>query len=112
MLRTTAGDLGYDHLVIAAGGQTNYFGNTRLAGTAFGLKDLDDAVRLRNHVLTMFEPAGHEQRPELRQAAASLVSGQADEGLPLVLVRGLPFKPEEDASARGLVRPLEQDLFR
>jgi coenzyme F420-0:L-glutamate ligase/coenzyme F420-1:gamma-L-glutamate ligase len=45
-------------------------------------------------------------------AAASLVSGQADEGLPVVLVRGLPFVPDEHASAHQIVRPPEQDLFR
>lgn len=45
-------------------------------------------------------------------AAASLVSGQADEGLPVVLVRGLAFEPDETASARDIVRPPEHDLFR
>jgi coenzyme F420-0:L-glutamate ligase/coenzyme F420-1:gamma-L-glutamate ligase len=45
-------------------------------------------------------------------AAASLVSGQANEGLPVVLVRGLPFQPDDNASARQIVRPPEYDLFR
>ena len=45
-------------------------------------------------------------------AAASLVSGQADEGLPVVLVRGLPYERSREASARELVRPPESDLFR
>ncbi|PWH16473.1 MAG: coenzyme F420-0:L-glutamate ligase [Ardenticatenia bacterium] len=45
-------------------------------------------------------------------AAASLVSGQADEGLPVVLVRGLPYQRSETASARMLLRPPELDLFR
>ncbi len=44
-------------------------------------------------------------------AAASLVSGQADEGLPVVLVRGLPYQHSETASARALLRPRELDLF-
>jgi coenzyme F420-0:L-glutamate ligase/coenzyme F420-1:gamma-L-glutamate ligase len=44
-------------------------------------------------------------------AAASLVMGQADEALPMVLVRGLRWiAPEADGSA--LVRPPEHDLFR
>ncbi len=45
-------------------------------------------------------------------AAASLVSGQADEGLPVVLVRGLAYQRSEDADARALVRSPETDLFR
>lgn len=44
-------------------------------------------------------------------AAASLVMGQADEAMPMVLVRGLTWSaPEADAAA--LVRPPEHDLFR
>jgi coenzyme F420-0:L-glutamate ligase/coenzyme F420-1:gamma-L-glutamate ligase len=44
-------------------------------------------------------------------AAASLVMGQADEALPMVLVRGLQWTaPEADGAA--LVRPPEHDLFR
>jgi coenzyme F420-0:L-glutamate ligase/coenzyme F420-1:gamma-L-glutamate ligase len=45
-------------------------------------------------------------------AAASLVSGQADEGLPVVLVRGLSYECREEVSAGELVRPPESDLFR
>jgi coenzyme F420-0:L-glutamate ligase/coenzyme F420-1:gamma-L-glutamate ligase len=44
-------------------------------------------------------------------AAASLVMGQADEGRPVVLVRGLPYALGP-GSARDLVRPKDQDLFR
>lgn len=45
-------------------------------------------------------------------AAADLVAGQADEGRPLVLVRGLRFTPDEKAGASALLRPVEQDLYR
>jgi coenzyme F420-0:L-glutamate ligase/coenzyme F420-1:gamma-L-glutamate ligase len=45
-------------------------------------------------------------------AAASLVMGQADEGLPAVLVRGLAYQPGQDVSARQILRPRETDVFR
>jgi coenzyme F420-0:L-glutamate ligase/coenzyme F420-1:gamma-L-glutamate ligase len=45
-------------------------------------------------------------------AAASLVTGQAAEGLPVVLVRGLAYPPDESASARHILRPAAADLFR
>ncbi len=45
-------------------------------------------------------------------AGASLVMGQADEGLPAVLVRGLSYQPAENASAHQILRPAETDLFR
>lgn len=44
-------------------------------------------------------------------AAASVMMGQADEGRPLVVVRGLPDKlPHHDAAR--LIRPVQEDLFR
>ncbi len=43
--------------------------------------------------------------------AASAVMGQADEGFPVVHVRGLPYDLRE-GSLRELLRPKEQDLFR
>ena len=43
-------------------------------------------------------------------ACADLVAGQADEGRPLVLVRGLRFSPS-DEPARSLCRPPDQDLY-
>jgi coenzyme F420-0:L-glutamate ligase/coenzyme F420-1:gamma-L-glutamate ligase len=44
-------------------------------------------------------------------AAASLLMGQADEGCPVILVRGLSWsQPASDA--RALLRPRELDLFR
>jgi coenzyme F420-0:L-glutamate ligase / coenzyme F420-1:gamma-L-glutamate ligase len=44
-------------------------------------------------------------------AAASLLMGQADEGTPIVLVRGLSYAQMEGRAA-DLVRPKELDLFR
>lgn len=44
-------------------------------------------------------------------AAASLVMGQADEGLPIVLVRGLRWSAAA-SKASGIVRPANEDLFR
>jgi len=44
-------------------------------------------------------------------AAASLVMGQADEAVPIALVRGLAWTAP-DAPAAALVRPPEHDLFR
>lgn len=43
-------------------------------------------------------------------AAASLVMGQAAEGTPIVLVKGLPMSGE-GGTARDLVRPVQEDLF-
>jgi len=44
-------------------------------------------------------------------AAASLLMGQADEALPVVLIRGLRWSAPESAAA-SIVRPPNDDLFR
>jgi coenzyme F420-0:L-glutamate ligase / coenzyme F420-1:gamma-L-glutamate ligase len=44
-------------------------------------------------------------------AAASLVMGQAAEGTPVILARGVPYG-EYSGSAADLLRPKNQDLFR
>jgi NADH dehydrogenase len=54
------GVLEYDWLVIALGGQTSYFGHPEWEEHAPGLKSLDDAVRLRRHVLLAYEQAERE----------------------------------------------------
>ncbi len=44
-------------------------------------------------------------------AAASLVMGEAAEGIPAVHVRGFPY-PLRESSLKELIRPKENDLFR
>ncbi len=44
-------------------------------------------------------------------SAASLLMGQADEGRPVILARGVPHRPGK-GSARDILRPRETDLFR
>ena len=45
-------------------------------------------------------------------SAAELVIGQANEGVPVALIRGYVYQTTENASARDLTRPREADLFR
>ena len=58
--------LNYDYLVIGLGGETNFFGMKDLERNAFTLKTLEDAVILRNHVISMLEQADleHENNDE------------------------------------------------
>ena len=44
-------------------------------------------------------------------AAASLIMGEADEGLPAILLRGLAWSGEP-CSAASLLRSRDEDLFR
>jgi len=55
ILTTDRGPIPYDYLVLATGSQSDYFGNASLARHAFGLKDLDEGLALRNRILSQFE---------------------------------------------------------
>ncbi|MBC7557359.1 MAG: NAD(P)/FAD-dependent oxidoreductase [Chryseobacterium sp.] len=49
------GTFNYDKLVIATGCKTNFFGNDKIANLTFGMKDTQQAISIRNHVLLTFE---------------------------------------------------------
>ncbi|MBZ5640461.1 MAG: NAD(P)/FAD-dependent oxidoreductase [Acidobacteriia bacterium] len=67
-VETGDGAVRYDYLVLAIGAETDFFGLESVRRHAFGLKDVDDAVALRNHVLTCFERAAVEREPSRRRA--------------------------------------------
>ena len=65
--------LPYDHLVLALGSVSNYPGNTAVAENALEFKTLGDAMRIRNHVIDVFERADAEPDPECRRALLTFV---------------------------------------
>jgi coenzyme F420-0:L-glutamate ligase/coenzyme F420-1:gamma-L-glutamate ligase len=44
-------------------------------------------------------------------SAAELIMGEADEALPIILIRGYQYH-NKDGSMKRLIRPAEHDLFR
>ena len=50
-------ELGYDHLVIALGSTTNFFGLAGLEHRALTIKSLSDAIFLRNHLVDLTSSA-------------------------------------------------------
>jgi len=45
-------------------------------------------------------------------SAAMLMMGEANERIPVVIIRGVNYKVDENASAKKLIMPREKDLFR
>lgn len=97
-------------LIIDSHGRAWRLGTT---GITIGLSGMPGLVDLRG------EPDLFEYRLRVTQVAASdelaagasLIMGQAREGLPVVLVRGFPY-PLREASLSELIRPKDADLFR
>jgi len=52
---TDEAEFTYDKLIIATGCKTNFFGNKDLESKAFGMKNTQEAIGIRNHVLLTFE---------------------------------------------------------
>ena len=97
-------DIAYDHVVLATGSTNNYFGNEALAGATIGMKTLEEALRLRNHVLACLEEASREtDEAERRRWMTFLIVGGGPTGveyagalvelLRLVLGRDYPELP-------------------
>src|SRR5215471_14027897 len=63
----------YDHLVLALGAVSNYLGLANVKQLAFDFKSLLDAIRIRNHVIDMFERANRESDPVKREALLTFV---------------------------------------
>jgi NADH:ubiquinone reductase (H+-translocating) len=57
----------YDYVVIATGSITNYYGNASVEKHALGLKDLPEALHLRNHVLACLDVASTTDDPDERR---------------------------------------------
>jgi NADH dehydrogenase len=106
-LETTTGPVPYDFLILAVGGATNFFGLHALEASALPLKDVEDAVAIRNHVLRTFELGVQEADADRRRAMLTLVvvgggptgveaAGALSELVRLVLTKDFPTLDVKD----------------
>ena len=79
IIQTSIGKVSYDYLVLAAGATTNFFGNKNVEAEAMPMKNVSEAMGLRNALLGNFERAltcaTDTARQELRNAV--IVGGGA-----------------------------------
>jgi NADH:ubiquinone reductase (H+-translocating) len=101
--------LPYDYLILATGATHSYFGHEEFRKHAPGLKNLADAVSVRNKVLSAFEVAEAEEDPRLhRDLLTFVLVGAGPTGVEMasalaVLVRNTlrsEFRRIDPASAR------------
>ncbi len=62
----------YDHLIIATGCRTNFFGNKQISEHAFSMKTTQEAIEIRNKILFSLEKEIFA-RPEEKQAWMNIV---------------------------------------
>lgn len=70
---TRIGHINYDFLVIAAGAETNYFGNEHFKENSYPMKSVPEALLLRNTLLQNLENALITDDPDEREGLLNLV---------------------------------------
>jgi NADH dehydrogenase len=65
--------IAYDYLILAAGGQTNFFGLESVKQNGYYIKDIESAIAMRNHLLSQFERASREADTDKRRAMLTFV---------------------------------------
>lgn len=72
-LITDRGPIDYDYLVLALGSETNYYNTPGAVAHSLPLKDLDDAARIKNQIITRFEEAQGEKSADRRRELLTFV---------------------------------------
>lgn len=73
VLHCNIGELEYDHLVIATGSNTNYFGMEKVERLSMPMKTVPEALNLRSLMLQNFEAASLSQDLKEREALMNFV---------------------------------------
>jgi NADH dehydrogenase len=72
-LITSVGEIRYDHLVLATGSLTNFFGLESIERNAMQIKSIPNALNLRSFIFQNFEKALLTEDPAERQALMNIV---------------------------------------
>ncbi len=73
LVHSSIGSVRYDHLVLACGSITNYFGNKDFEEKSFPVKQVPHALNLRSQILQNFEKAVIKTDPEEVQSLMNYV---------------------------------------
>ena len=74
-------DQGYDYLVVGLGARANFFGTEGADEHAFPLYTLNDALKLKNHVLELFEEAVKMDPPASARHLDTVIVGGGPTGV-------------------------------
>ncbi|MGC1932902.1 MAG: NAD(P)/FAD-dependent oxidoreductase [Candidatus Nitrosopolaris sp.] len=99
----------YDYLVIAVGSETRFFGMSDVQQNAFTIKTLNDAIRLRNHIIYLLEQAD-QLLPEYNYDNNMLIQSQK-EILTFVIVGGGFAGVETAGELNDFIRDSVNDYY-
>lgn len=98
---TNKSSLEFDYLILAVGSETNFFHNEMIEKYGYGLKDLQEAQAIRNHILNQYEKASVEEDDDVKKSL-----------LTFVVVGGGPTGVEMAGAIAELVRVMHKDYPR
>ena len=73
LILKSGNEIKFDKLLISVGSSYSYFGNDHWSGHSHGLKNLNDALDIRDNILKAFEKAENEKNPELKLSYLNFV---------------------------------------
>ena len=109
VVKTDAGDVPYDYLILASGSISHDFGIPGVKEHAFFLKTLEEGVALKNHIICCFEAAAQEPDEDRRRSLLTFVivgggaTGVEYAGALSELIHG-PLRKDYPTINFGLVR--------
>lgn len=84
LIETNTGVLEYDYLVLALGTETNFFGLENVKRCALPMKNIEEALYLRNHLLlTLEEAARNKQKNQAAKLQNIVIAGGGPTGVEL-----------------------------
>jgi len=91
----------FDYLVVSTGARHSYFGNNEWEAFAPGLKSLEDATKIRRHILLAFERAETETDDDKRDGL-----------LTFIIIGGGPTGVEMAGAIAGIAHNVLREDFR
>ncbi|MFV0470743.1 MAG: NAD(P)/FAD-dependent oxidoreductase [Paludibacteraceae bacterium] len=80
---TNTGNIKYDHLVVATGCTTNFFGNEDMKKHSLPMKEMTDAIEIRNRILKDFEKYSIATADEKEKLLNIVIVGAGPTGVEL-----------------------------
>ncbi len=106
-------ELSYDALIVACGATHSYFGNPQWAEFAPGLKTLDDAMQIRQRMLTAFEAAELEAAIRVQtKGSAALPPTESSPVMRFVVIGAGPTGVEMAGTMAEVARHTLRGEFR